>query len=129
MTIRFFIFQAHYRSTIDFSNEALQASEKGLERLMKAMNTLNELKASEESTVEIYFYKRKCFDALNDDLNSPIAIAHLFDGVKIINSIKAGKEKISAKDLEDLKSFYNSMVFDILGLKEENLLKLAITKF
>jgi cysteinyl-tRNA synthetase len=119
MTIRFFILQAHYRSTIDFSNEALQASGKGLERLMKAIKTLEELKASDVSTVEIESLKEKCFNALNDDLNSPITIAHLFDGVKIINSIKAGNDKISAKDLEDLKSFYSSMVFDILGLKEE----------
>jgi cysteinyl-tRNA synthetase len=119
MTIRFFILQAHYRSTINFSNEALQASEKGLERLMTAIKTLNELTASETSTVEIESLKQKCFEALNDDLNSPIAIAHLFDGVKIINSVKAGTEKISAADLDELKSFYSTMVFDILGLKVE----------
>ena len=119
MTIRFFILQAHYRSTIDFSNEALQASEKGLERLMTAVKTLEELIVSDLSTVEIEPIEEKCFAALNDDLNSPIAIAHLFDGVKMINSIKAGTEKISAKDLAELKSFYNSMVFDILGLKVE----------
>ncbi len=119
MTIRFFILQAHYRSTIDFSNEALQASEKGLERLMAAIKTLDELSVSATSSVDIQPLKEKCFDALNDDLNSPIAIAHLFDGVKMINSIKAGKEQISAADLEDLKSFYKAMVNDILGLKEE----------
>ena len=119
MTIRFFILQAHYRSTIDFSNEALQASEKGLERLMTAVRTLNELRASDISTVEIKKIKNNCFIALNDDLNTPIAIAHLFEGVKMINSIKAGTEKISESDLEDLKSFYHSIVFDILGLKEE----------
>jgi cysteinyl-tRNA synthetase len=120
MTIRFFILQAHYRSTIDFSNEALQASEKGLERLMTAVKTLDELVASEKSSVDILALKEKCFTALNDDLNSPIAIAHLFDGVKMINSIKAGKETISADDLTELKSFYNSMIFDVLGFKEEN---------
>jgi cysteinyl-tRNA synthetase len=119
MTIRFFILQAHYRSTIDFSNEALQASEKGLERLMTAVRTLDELRASDISTVEIKKIKNNCFIALNDDLNTPIAIAHLFEGVKMINSIKAGTEKISESDLEDLKSFYHSMVFEILGLKEE----------
>ncbi|MEN8116976.1 MAG: cysteine--tRNA ligase [Bacteroidota bacterium] len=121
MTIRFFILQAHYRSTIDFSNEALQASEKGLERLMSAMKTLEELTVSGTSSVDLKSLKEKCFAALDDDLNSPIAIAHLFDGVKMINSIKAGTEKISANDLEELKSFYNSMVFDILGLKEEEI--------
>ncbi len=119
MTIRFFILQAHYRSTIDFSNEALQASEKGLERLMTAVKTLDELVASESSTVDILSLKEKCFAALNDDINSPIAIAHLFDGVKMINSIKVGNEKISAEDLVDLKSFFNSMIFDILGFKDE----------
>ena len=103
MTIRFFILQAHYRSELDFSNEALQASEKGLERLMNAVKTLNEIKASEISTVEISTVIEKCFAALNDDLNSPIAIAYLFDGVKIINSIKAGIEKISEEDLSKLK--------------------------
>ena len=119
MTIRFFILQAHYRSELDFSNEALQASEKGLERLMNAVKALNEIEASQKSTVEISSLKEKCFEALNDDLNSPVAIAHLFDGVKIINSIKARTEKISAEDLIALKYFYHSVVFDILGLKEE----------
>ncbi|NQU55073.1 MAG: cysteine--tRNA ligase [Bacteroidetes bacterium] len=119
MTIRFFILQAHYRSTIDFSNEALQASEKGLERLMTAVKTLEELQPSNESTIEIDSLKEKCFAALNDDLNSPIAIAHLFDGVKMINSIKAGKEKISDIVLSDLKAFFNNVVFDVLGFKVE----------
>jgi len=119
MTIRFFILQAHYRSTIDFSNEALQAAGKGLDRLMTAIETIEDLKISEKSTVEIGRLKHKCFSALNDDLNSPVAIAHLFDGVKMINSIKAGNEEISKTDLKELKTFYNSMVFDILGLKKE----------
>jgi cysteinyl-tRNA synthetase len=119
MTIRFFILQAHYRSTINFSNEALQASEKGLERMMNAIKTLDEITVSEISTIDIPSLKEKCFAALNDDLNSPIAIAHLFDGVKMINSVKAGTEKVSAKDLSELKTFYHSIVFDILGLKQE----------
>jgi cysteinyl-tRNA synthetase len=119
MTIRFFILQAHYRSTIDFSNEALQASEKGLERLMTAVKTLDELVTSDKTTIDINPLKEKCFAALNDDLNSPIAIAHLFDGVKMINSIKAGKEKITTNDLADLKLFFNNIVFDILGFKVE----------
>ncbi|MDX1286105.1 MAG: cysteine--tRNA ligase, partial [Draconibacterium sp.] len=119
MTIRFFILQAHYRSTIDFSNEALQASEKGLERLMTALKTLEELTTSEISTIDVSDLKEKCFAALNDDLNSPITIAHLFDGLRMINSIKAGTEKISEVDLKELKSLYNSVVFEILGLKEE----------
>jgi cysteinyl-tRNA synthetase len=119
MTIRFFILQAHYRSTIDFSNEALQASEKGLERLMAAVKTLDGLTASGKSTVNVSELEKKCFAALNDDMNSPIAIAHLFDGVKMINSIKAGNEKISVEDVDELKEFFKTTVFDILGLKEE----------
>lgn len=119
MTIRFFILQAHYRSTIDFSNDALQASEKGLERLFAAAETLEKLPVLEHSTINVQELKEKCFAALNDDLNSAIAIAHLFDGVRMINSIKAGQENISASDLEALKSFYHTMVFEILGLKPE----------
>lgn len=119
ITIRFFILQAHYRSTIDFSNEALQASEKGLERLMTAVKTLSELTPAQHSTIDVNMLKEKCLAALNDDLNSPIAIAHLFDGVKMINSIKAGNEHISKADLDELTSFYHTMVFDILGLKQE----------
>jgi cysteinyl-tRNA synthetase len=119
MTVRFFILQAHYRSTIDFSNEALQASEKGLERLLTAVKTLEELPVSAESTIDVLSLKEKCFAALNDDLNSPVAIAHLFDGVRMINSVKAGTEKISAKSFQELKSFFHTMIFDILGLKNE----------
>lgn len=119
MTIRFFILQAHYRSTLDFSNEALQASEKGLERLMAAVDSLEKLPVSKKSTVDFSSIKKDCFAALNDDLNSPVAIAHLFDLVKMINTIKTGKEKISAEDLTGLKSFFHAVVFDILGLKPE----------
>ena len=119
MVIRFFILQAHYRSTLDFSNDALQASEKGLERLLAAVEALENLPESDKSTVDILSLKEKCFAALNDDLNSPVAIAHLFDGSRMINSIKAGSEKITADDLKELKALYNTMVFEILGLKTE----------
>ena len=134
MVIRFFILQAHYRSTIDFSSEALQASEKGLEKLLAAVECLESLPVSDESTINIAGLKEKCFSALDDDLNSPVAIAHLFDGVRIINSVKSGEEKISASDLEDIKSFFHTIVFDILGLKyekpskkeEENILRSVV---
>src|SRR5690606_4794369 len=119
MTIRFFVLQAHYRSTIDFSNEALLASEKGLERLMAAIEILDELPVSDNSSIDVNSLRQKCFDALNDDLNSPIAIAQLFDGVRMINSIKNGQEKISADDLVKLKSLYHELVFNVLGLKPE----------
>ena len=119
MTIRFFILQAHYRSTIDFSNEALQASEKGLERLMAAVETLEKLPVSDSSTVDVKGLKEKCFAAMDDDLNSPVAIACLFDGVRMINSIAQGQEQVSAKDLDELKSLFRVFVFDILGLTME----------
>jgi cysteinyl-tRNA synthetase len=119
MTIRFFILQAHYRSTIDFSNEAIQASEKGLERLMTAIDTLAGLEVSDASTYDVIALKEKCFAALDDDLNSPVAIAHLFDGVRFINSVKSGKDKISTFDLEILISLFNDLVIDILGLIPE----------
>lgn len=118
MTIRFFMLTAHYRSTLDFSNEALQAAEKGMERLLKAIETLDQLKAAEQSTVNVSELKEKCYAAMNDDMNSPIAIAHLFDGVKMINSIADGKASISTSDLVELKALYNTFVFDLFGLKQ-----------
>jgi cysteinyl-tRNA synthetase len=119
MTIRFFILQAHYRSTMDFSNEALQAAEKGLTRLMKAMETAKKLKPSESSTLNIGQLKDKCYEALNDDLNSPVLLSHLFEGVKYINSVNEGTEKLTAADIEALNSLYTTFVTEILGLKEE----------
>ena len=119
MTIRFFILQAHYRSTLDFSNEALQAAEKGLKRLMQAMDTLKKLKPSTNSTSDISQLSNKCYEAMNDDFNSPIVIANLFDAVRIINAINDGKETISADDLQKLKDIYNTFITDILGLKSE----------
>jgi cysteinyl-tRNA synthetase len=120
MTIRFFILQAHYRSTVDFSNEALQAAEKGLDRLMKAVELLPKLKTAKESSVNVEELSQNCYNAINDDLNSPILIAHLFDGVRIINSIHDGKASINEVDLDSLKSLYHTFVFEILGLKNEN---------
>ncbi|MEI6820350.1 MAG: cysteine--tRNA ligase [Bacteroidota bacterium] len=119
MTIRFFILQAHYRSTLDFSNEALQAAEKGLKRLMQAMDTLKKLKPSANSTSDISELSNKCYEAMNDDFNSPIVIANLFDTVRIINAINDGKETISADDLQKLMDIYNTFITDILGLKSE----------
>ncbi|MGQ8335754.1 cysteine--tRNA ligase [Sunxiuqinia sp. A32] len=116
MTIRFFMLMAHYRSTLDFSNEALQAAEKGMERLLKAVETLDKLEAASESTVDVQALKEKCYQAMNDDMNSPIAIAHLFDGVKMINSIADGKATIKADDLQELESLYTTFVFDLFGL-------------
>ena len=181
MTVRFFILQAHYRSTLDFSNEALQAAEKGLARLMKAMETLRELKASAEevtggvapagksvagkaaaelrasdvtaagkasagespsagaaggktstgdspsaraaegtepTTSPFAVIKEKCYAALNDDLNTPVMISHLFDGVRIINSAKDGRITITPEEIESVRELYDTMVYNILGLTE-----------
>jgi len=120
MTIRFFILQAHYRSTIDFSNEALQAAEKGLQKLMKAIESLSRLKPSDQSTVDVLKLREKCYEALNDDLNSPGVLSTLFDGVRYINSIIDGTEKIDIAGIESLKELFNTFVFEILGLKNES---------
>lgn len=119
MTIRFFILQAHYRSTVDFSNEALQAAEKGLQKLLKAFETLKKIKPSASSTVDTEGLKKKCYDAINDDLNSPVALSHLFDGVRIINLLAEGGEKIDEQGLNSLTELFNTFVFEILGLKDE----------
>lgn len=116
MTIRFFILQAHYRGTVDFSNEALMAAEKGLDRLMKAIESLDKIKAGTESTVNIAALSEKCYAALNDDFNTPILLAHLFEGVKIINSIIAGNEKIDEEGFIQIKKLFTDFTFDILGL-------------
>lgn len=119
MVVKFFILQAHYRSTLDFSNKALQASQKGYKRLMTAIKTLSNLKASNVSSIEVKPLQEKIFKAFDDDMNTPILIAHLFDGVKIINSINSGDETISKDDLVFLQKLYNDVVFEILGLKNE----------
>jgi cysteinyl-tRNA synthetase len=121
MTIRFFILQAHYRSTLDFSNEALQAAEKGLKKLMTASETLNKLVPSEATASDsgIRELAESIYTAMNDDFNSPIVIANLFEGVRIINSVADKKETISKADLTLLKNIFNTFLFDILGLKNE----------
>lgn len=117
MTIRFFILQAHYRSTVDFSNEALQASEKGLARLMEGILNLEKITPSPQSTIDVGTIESNCYKAINDDINTPIVIAHLFDAIKLINSILSGKENINQLDLDKLKQLFATFAFDILGLK------------
>lgn len=119
MTIRFFILQAQYRSTLDFSNEALQGAEKGLIRLMNAWLTLDKLKASEKSTAEVASVRNSCYEAMNDDFNSPMVIASLFEAVRIINSVNDGKESLTVDDLQSLRETFNTFMGDILGLKHE----------
>lgn len=119
MIIRFFMLQAHYRSTLDFSNEALQAAEKGMERLLKATSKIESLPVSGTSAVNIAELSANCYAAMADDMNSPIAISYLFEGVKIINSVADGKTTITAADRDALKTLFDAFVFDILGLKTE----------
>ena len=119
MTIRFFVLQAHYRSTLDFSNEALQAAEKGLDRLMKAVESLSKIKAAATSTADVVELERRCGEAMADDLNSPMVISALFDWVRIINQAVDGQQSFTEADLERLKSIVNLYVFDILGLRNE----------
>lgn len=120
MAVRFFMMQTHYRSTLDFSNEALQASEKGYTKLMNAIKTVENLKTSGTSTSNIRELNSNCYDAMNDDFNAPILVANLFEGVRIINSVNDGKETITANDLEVLKTTMHNFVYDVLGLKSEN---------
>ena len=119
MTVRFFILQAHYRSPLDFGNEALQASEKGFQRLMKSIATIEKLVPSAKSTVDIAGIKAKCYEAMNDDLNSPVLIAHLFDASRMINSVNDKKESLTADDIVLLRNTMHTFVFDILGLLPE----------
>lgn len=119
MTIRFFILQAHYRSTVDFSSEALEASEKGLERLMEGYARLQKLTPSAQSTVVVTGLKASCGAAMNDDLNTPIVISHLFDALRSINLVYDGKAAIAEKDLSELKEVFKLFMIDLLGLKDE----------
>ena len=119
MTIRFFVLQAHYRSTLDFSNEALQAAEKGLDRLMKGIEALARIKPAATSTVDPSELEKRCRAAMDDDLNSPMVISALFDWVRIINQLADGAQTITAADLETLTATVRRYAFDILGLKDE----------
>jgi len=123
MTIRFFILQAHYRSTVDFSGEALEAAEKGFKRLMKSLEIIDTIKPSDETTVSFKALEDKSRAAMNDDFNSPIVISQLFEASRIINSLKEGSEKITSQDLDVLKHFFKSFTVDILGLEPEEKVK------
>ena len=119
MTLRFFLLQAHYRSTLDFSNEALKAAEKGFQRLMNGVKSVEGLKSSLESDYDIAEWKDKLYGQLNDDLSTPQVIATLFEAVKWINEIVAGRSKIAKEDLKILKTTFKIFVFEILGFVHE----------
>ncbi len=120
MAVRFFMMQTHYRSTLDFSNEALTASEKGFERLMDAYKTLQSLTPSDKSSEDMRALLQKCYDAMNDDFNTPVLIANLFDCVRIINSCNDKKLSLTQQDLATLNTIYNDFVFKVMGLKLED---------
>lgn len=120
MTVRFFILQAHYRSTVDFSNEALRASEKGLNRLLEAYSKIGKIKAG-TSSVNIAELKAKCYDAMNDDLNSAVVISHLFEAATIINSAIGETVSVSEENVNDLKFIFDTFLFEILGIKDESI--------
>jgi len=119
MTVRFFMLQAHYRSTLDFGNEAMEASEKGFKRLMNSFGLIDELKPSEKSDIEIEPLLNRCYAAMNDDFNSPILIAELFEASRVINSVYDKKLNINRENLELLKKLVTGFVYDVLGLKNE----------
>jgi cysteinyl-tRNA synthetase len=112
--------QAHYRSTLDFSNEALEASDKGFKRLMNAYSLLEKLNPAEQSDIDLKSLSKRCYAAMNDDFNSPVLIAELFEAVHLINSIYDGKTAATKADIDDLKKLMNNFVFEVLGLKEES---------
>ena len=116
---RFFMMQAHYRSVLDFSDDAMQAAEKGHTRLMEALDLLDTLKAADSSSLDVEAWRAKCYEAMNDDFNTPVLIAHLFEGVKWVNLLRDGKETLDQSSLELLKTTMRDFSFDILALKGE----------
>jgi len=121
MAVRFFMLQAHYRSTLDFSNEALDAAEKGYKRLMTAYNLLDKLSIADKSNIDLDLnaLTARCYAAMDDDFNSPILIAELFELVRLINSIYDGKQQINESDLSSIKLLMKHFVFDVMGLKDD----------
>ncbi|NDW18209.1 cysteine--tRNA ligase [Dysgonomonas sp. 216] len=120
MTIRFFILQAHYRSTVDFSNEALQASEKGFSRLLEAYSKIDKIVLGNSSLADVKSLHQRCYEAMNDDLNTAVVISHLFEAATIINSALDGKLLLTADDITELKKLFNTFLYDILGMKDES---------
>jgi len=116
---RFFMLQAHYRSILDFSDDAIVAAEKGYKRLMEAMSSLESIPVGAQSTLNITEWKQLCYDAMNDDFNTPILIAQLFEGVRFVNVLKEGKETLTAEDAKLFCNAMNAFVFDVLGLEDE----------
>ena len=119
MTIRFFILQAHYRGTVDFSNEALKAAEKAYERMMDGWHRLCELKPADTTTARLENYRERCAEAMNDDLNTPNVIATLFDACRIINQVNDGNATLTQADIDELKRVFQTYLFDVLGVRDD----------
>ena len=119
MTIRFFILQAHYRGTVDFSNEALKAAEKAYERMMDGWHRLCELKPADTTTARLENYRERCAEAMNDDLNTPNVIATLFDACRIINQVNDGNATLTQADIDELKCVFQTYLFDVLGVRDD----------
>jgi cysteinyl-tRNA synthetase len=118
---RFFMMQAHYRSILDFTNDGIIAAEKGFNRLLEGLDILKELQPSASSTLDVANWKQNGYDAMNDDFNTPILIANLFEGIKYVNLVNDGKETLTAEDLKSLSETLNTFVYDILGIRNEKL--------
>lgn len=117
--VRFCFMQAHYRSVLDISNDAMVASEKGFSRLMEGIKLLDSLPTQDNSSLDITAWQKSCYDAMNDDFNTPILIANLFEGIRYINLVQDGKERITTADLEILKTTLTTFVFDVLGIPNQ----------
>ena len=119
MTVRFFMCQSHYRSTLDFSNEALQAAERGYKRLMESISRISKIEPAATSSVNVEEIKSNCYAAMNDDFNTPTLVAHLFEAVRVINSAIDKSETLTAEDIAELQNIMNVFVFEVLGLLDE----------
>jgi cysteinyl-tRNA synthetase len=117
---RFFMMQAHYRSILDFTNDGIVAAEKGFNRLMEGLDLLTDLKSNSTSSIDIPTWVNSCYDAMNDDFNTPILIANLFEGIKYVNLVNDGKETLTASDIQLLSETLNAFTFEVIGIKEGN---------
>ena len=117
MTIRFFILQAHYRGTVDFSNEALQSAERAMQRMLEGYRRIDGLKPSSDSTVDVAAIEKRCYEALDDDLNTPVVLSHLFDACSMINRINDGTDRATAEDIAALRRLFDTFLVEILGIR------------
>ncbi|WP_298392485.1 cysteine--tRNA ligase [Flavobacterium sp.] len=117
--VRFCFLQAHYRSVLDISNDAMVASEKGFNRLMEGLQIITEIEPSSSSSIDVASWRQSCYDAMNDDFNTPILIAQLFEGIRFVNILNDKRETITSSDLEILKNTLEEFVFEVLGINNE----------